>query len=118
MTQYMLSVIHDPDQAMPEGEDLMQVFADVEAVNQTIKAAGQWVFGGGLEHPSSATVVDNTGAKVSITDGPYVETKEMLGGFWVVELPDLDAALELAERASKACRGPVEVRPFQPEPEL
>jgi hypothetical protein len=118
MTQYMLSVIHDPNQQMPEGDDLMQLFADVEAVNQDIRKNGQWVFGGGLEHPNSATVVDNTGTKVSITDGPYVETKEMLGGFWVVELPDLDAALQLAERASKACRGPVEVRPFQAEPEV
>ncbi|HVE24408.1 MAG TPA: YciI family protein [Sporichthya sp.] len=118
MTQYMLSVIHDPDQAMPEGDDLMQLFADVDAVNQDIKAAGQWVFGGGLEHPNSATVVNSAGGKVTVTDGPYVETKEQLGGFWVVELPDLDAALKLAERASAACRNAIEVRPFQPEPEI
>jgi hypothetical protein len=118
MTQYMLSVIHDPNMAMPEGDDLMQLFADVDAVNQDLKRNGQWVFGGGLEHPNTATVVDNTTGTVTVTDGPYIETKEQLGGFWVVELPDLDAALQLAERASKACRGPIEVRPFQPEPEI
>jgi hypothetical protein len=118
MTQYMLSVIHDWNAAMPEGDELQQMFADVDAVNTDIKKAGQWVFGGGLEHPNSATVVANDGGKVTVTDGPYAETKEQLGGFWIVELPDLDAALKLAERASVACRNAIEVRPFQPDPEI
>lgn len=118
MTQYLLSVIHDWNAPMPEGDELQQLFADVDAVNEDIKKNGQWVFGGGLEHPNAATVVNNTGGKVTVTDGPYTETKEQLGGFWVVELPDLDAALKLAERASAACRNAIEVRPFQPEPEI
>ena len=114
MTQYMISVWHEPTMTF-EPSEMEQVFADVEAVNNELKAAGQWVFGGGLMPPSSATVVDATGAKVVTTDGPFVETKEMLGGFWILELADLDEALQVAERASAACRGAVEVRPFQPE---
>jgi hypothetical protein len=117
MTQYMLSVWHAWDEAsMPEPEVMQQMFADVEAVNQDIKAKGQWVFGGGLMPPDSATVVRSTDGSVAMTDGPFAETKEMLGGFWIVELPDLDAALELAGRATVACRAPIEVRPFQDEP--
>jgi hypothetical protein len=80
-------------------------------------ASKQWVFGGGLMPPDSATVVRATDGSVTMTDGPFLETKEALGGFWIVELPDLDAALALAQRATVACRLPVEVRPFQPEPE-
>ena len=73
------------------------------------------MFGGGLEPPSDATVVDATGSEVLVTDGPYAESKEQLGGFWVVEAPDLDAALDIARRGSAACVGAVEVRPFQAE---
>ena len=73
------------------------------------------MFAGGLHAPSTATVVDGTGAEVVTTDGPYSESKEQIGGFWVIEAPDLDAALDLAARGSKACRGKVEVRPFQSE---
>ena len=73
------------------------------------------MFAGGLEPPSVATVVDAPRAETLVTDGPYAETKEQLGGFWVVEAPDLDAALEIAKRGSAACMGPVEVRPFQAE---
>lgn len=116
MTQYMFSVIHDHNAPMPPADELRQLFADVESFNKKVQADGKtWVFGGGLCPPSSATVVDGTGDKVTTTDGPYVETKEMLGGFWILELPDLDAALSLAAEASQACQGPVEVRPFQPE---
>ena len=114
MTQYMLSVWHDWNLEFDPAE-MQQAFADVDAFNKEMTAAGTWVFGGGLMPPNSATVVDGTGAKVVTTDGPYVETKEMLGGFWVLELADLDEALKVAERASAACRNPVEVRPFQPE---
>ena len=118
MTQYMFSVIHDWNAPMPEEAEMQKLFADVDAFNSKVKADGSWVFGGGLTHPSSATVVDGTkGGSPITTDGPYVETKEMLGGFWVLELPDLDAALALAAEASSACQNPIEVRPFQDEPE-
>jgi hypothetical protein len=116
MTQYMISVIHPeagPDLAADV--DMQEVFAKVDAFNQELQASGSWVFAGGLEPPSNATVVDATGSEVLMTDGPYAEAKEQLGGFWVVEAPDLDAALEIAERGSAACMGAVEVRPFQAE---
>jgi hypothetical protein len=115
MTQYMLSVHHragDPD---PSPEEMQAAFKAVDAFNQKITAAGQWVFGGGLEPKETATVVDNTKGEVTMTDGPFIEGKEWLGGFWVVELPDLDAALAMAKEASQACKGEVEVRPFQAE---
>jgi hypothetical protein len=116
MTQYLLSV-HDPEGGRPEIDpaDLQKVFAQVDAFNQELQSSGSWVFAGGLEDPSTATVVDASGTDVLVTDGPYAETKEQLGGFWVVEAPDLDAALEIAKRGSAACEGPVEVRPFQAE---
>jgi hypothetical protein len=89
------------------------MFADVDRFNQKAQAAGVWVFAGGLEGIEMATTVDNTGAAPIVTDGPFSESKEWLGGFWVFELPDLDAALAWANDGSKACRGRVEVRPFQ-----
>ncbi len=113
MTQYLLAV-HDVEGAVvPEGEDLAKLFADVEAVNSQIRSAGAWVFGGGLQPPSSATVVRVDGGKAVLTDGPYAETKEHLGGFWVIEAKDLDEALRWGEKATVACRAPIEVRPFQ-----
>jgi hypothetical protein len=117
MTQYLLSV-HGPDEQYDTPlEDMQASFEAVDAFNQKIVASGQWVFGGGLERPTTATVVDNTEGKNIVTDGPYLEGKEFIGGFWVLEAPDLDAALALAAEASQACQGPVEVRPFQSEPE-
>jgi hypothetical protein len=77
-----------------------------------LRSNGHWVFGAGVGGPSTATVVDNRGSKAVITDGPFVESKEYLAGFWVVESPDLDVALKLAEDGSKACNRKVEVRPF------
>jgi hypothetical protein len=115
MTQYMISVWHTPDEVFPEGEELQARFEAVDRFNQEVMASGAWVFGGGLEPPSSATVVRAHTGQVSMTDGPFAESKEQIGGFWVLEAPDLDAALELAERASAACGGAVEVRPFQAE---
>ncbi len=116
MTQYLISVHHA--EGGPElTEDQMQtVFEQVGAFNEELRASGSWVFAGGLEEPSRAKVVDATGSEVLLTDGPYAETKEYMGGFWVVEAPDLDAALAIAERGSAACMGKVEVRPFQEEP--
>lgn len=121
MTQYLLAVHgSDEDYAQEYGgyaseEEMQQAFADTSAFNDARQADGTWVFGGGLMAPSTATVVDNLSEAPVSTDGPYLETKEHIGGFWVLELPDLDAALKLAAEASKACKGKVEVRPFQGE---
>jgi hypothetical protein len=115
MTQYMLAVHHSPDAPPPPPDQMQQAFKQVAAFNDDLMAKGIWVFGGGLEAPDIATVVNATAGETVITDGPFAETKEHLGGFWVIEAPDLDAALALAARASEACMGPVEVRPFQPE---
>ena len=84
----------------------------VDAFNEEMDRAGAWVFGGGLDPASSATVVRAERGEVSMTDGPYAETKEQMGGFWVIEAADLDAALEWAGKAAAACEGPVEVRPI------
>ena len=115
MTQYMLSVHHSPDAPPPPPEQMQQAFRQVDAVNAEMQQTGAWVFGGGLEPPDIATVVKATEGETVITDGPFAESKEHLGGFWVIEAPDLDAALAWATKASAACMGPVEVRPFQPE---
>ena len=115
MTQYMLSVHHDGTEnfeSMSE-EELQKVFAAVDAFNQQLKSEGAWVFAGGLQPIEDSTVVDGTGAEAVITDGPFAESKEYLGGFWIIEAADLDAALELARRGSAACAGKVEVRPFE-----
>jgi hypothetical protein len=115
MTQYMLSVHYAGDGTPPyaNDEDMQKAFRQVNEFNEELQAAGQWVFGGGLHDPEVATVVRTEGGDVVMTDGPFAETKEQLGGFWVIEAPDLDAALALATKASIACMGPVEVRPFQ-----
>ena len=116
MTQYMLSVHHRASDPQMTGKETQAAYKAVDAFNAKITEAGQWVFGGGLEPRETATVVDNTkGGEPTVTDGPFIEGKEWLGGFWVVELPDLDAALAMAQEASKACNGAVEVRPFQGE---
>lgn len=116
MAQYLLSVHGSETDPIPD--NVQEMYAAVDSFNKEVQAAGQWVFAGGLNPASTATVIDGTGpGDPVITDGPYLESKEYLGGFWVVDVPDLDAALELARRGSAACQGPVEVRPFQPEPE-
>jgi|SRR5258706_2799986 hypothetical protein len=113
MTQYLLSVWHDGDFEMPDPEVMQKVFAQVDAFNAEVQAAGAWVFAGGLHPRSSATVVRVKDGEVSMTDGPYAESKEQIGGFWVIEASDLDVALEWARKGAAACEGPVEVRPFQ-----
>jgi len=112
MTQYLLAVHHD-DQPPLSPEDMQQSFKDVDALNSELQAAGAWVFAGGLHPPATATVVRVDDGKVITTDGPFAETKEQLGGFWVIEAADLDAALGWAAKATVACRLPVEVRPFE-----
>ncbi len=113
MTQYLLSVWHDhfdADVAAIEPADMERMFAQVDAFNTELQDTGAWVFAGGLNSPSSATVVRASAGDVSMTDGPYAESKEQIGGFWVIEAPDLDAALEWARKGSVACEGAVEVR--------
>ena len=119
MSKYMMSVYGPAEYGEYGGyasrEEMLQSFADTEAFNEKLQADGHWVFADGLEQATTATVVDGQGDKPVITDGPYLESKEYLGGFWVIEAPDLDVALKLAAEASKACRGKVEVRPFATE---
>ena len=114
MPQYMLSVHHDGTEdfdSIPQ-EKIEKMFADVDAFNDEVRKAGKWVFAGGLRPIESSTVVDGRGDSRVITDGPFSESKEYLGGFWVIEADDLDEALDWAARGSKACDGAVEVRPF------
>jgi hypothetical protein len=114
MPQYMLSVLNDPAldfESLPK-EEQEQVGADVDALNDAIRDTGKWVFAGGLSPIESATTVDGRGEAPVITDGPFSESKEYLGGFWIIEADDLDEALDWARRGSKACRGRIEVRPF------
>ncbi len=113
MTQYLLSVYMVEGEPEPAPDVIEQMYKDVDAVNQEIKEAGAWVFAGGLHPANTATVVKESGGDVLTTDGPFPETKEQLGGFWVIEAADLDAALAWAAKATKACRAPIEVRPFQ-----
>ena len=113
MTQYLLSVHIDESAEPPSPEVMEKAYKDVDAINQQLKDSGAWVFAGGLHPSSTATTVRVRDGEVVTTDGPFAETKEQLGGFWVLDLPDLDAALEWARRCSVACLAPVEVRPFQ-----
>ena len=116
MTQYLLSVWHDEDYTVDfSGDDMQRVVGQVSAFNEALQASGAWVFAGGLEPASTATVVRPAGGDVVTTDGPFAESKEIMGGFWVIEAADLDAALDWARRGAAACEGPVEVRPFQGE---
>jgi hypothetical protein len=114
MPQYLMSVWHDDDYEMDfDTPDAQRQHAKVSALNEEMEAAGVWVFGGGLHPASSATVVRAAGTEVSMIDGPYAESKEQMGGFWVIEAADLDAALAWASKATVACEVPVEVRPFE-----
>jgi len=117
MTQYLMSVRMIDGEPMPPEEDAQRAFQQVARFNAEMQAAGAWVFAGGLMPASSATVVHDQGGEVLVTDGPFTESKEHIGGFWVIEAPDIDAALAWATKASRACEKPVEVRPFQENPE-
>ncbi len=105
--QYLVSVIDDGAGLATPDE-----MADIDVYNDRLKADGHWVFAGGLASPSSATVIDNRGGEAMFTDGPFLESKEYLIGFWIMEAPDLDVALKLAAEGSKACNRKIEVRPF------
>jgi len=117
MKQYLLAVHSVEGEAEPSTEVIQQMFADVEAFNADMRATGAWVFAGGLHPPTSATVVRIKDGEAMLTDGPFAESKEQLGGFWVLKAADLDAALELARRGAVACGKPVEVRPFRDDAE-
>ena len=117
MKQYLLSVHMVDGTPPPPSEVVEKMYADVNAYNAELQSAGAWVFAGGLHPPTTATVVRVQGAEVLTTDGPFAEGKEHIGGFWVIRADDLDAALAWATRASRACGGPVEVRPFQEDGE-
>lgn len=105
--RYLISVIDDTPSSATPGE-----MVAIDAFNDRLQADGHWVFAGGLAAPGTATVVDNRGGRGLVTDGPFLESKEFIGGFWIIEAPDLDVALELASEGSKHCNRRVEVRPF------
>jgi hypothetical protein len=113
MTQYLIS-IYQPDGETPPPEFLEAVGRRLHVLNQELKAAGAWVFTGGLHAPSTATVVRARGQDLLTTDGPYIEGKEHIGGFWIIRAEDLDAALGWARKAAEVLTPlPIEVRPFQ-----
>jgi|SRR5258707_2508983 hypothetical protein len=105
--QYLVSVIDDKTGSATPSE-----MAAIGVFNDRLEAEGHWVFAGGLADPGAATVIDNRGLEAVFTDGPFLESKEYLAGFWVIEAPDLDVALKLATEGSKVCNRKVEVRPF------
>ncbi|MFC0544044.1 YciI family protein [Kutzneria chonburiensis] len=105
--QYLLSVIHDGPSLADAEED-----AAIDVFNEALRTGGYWVFAGGLGMPDTATVIDNRQDAGLVTDGPFLESKEYLAGFWIIEAADLDVALKLATAGSKACNRKVEVRPF------
>jgi hypothetical protein len=105
--KYLVSVIADGTESPAPGE-----MAAIDAFNDRLRTGGYWVFGDGLAGPSTATVVDARGEQPVVTDGPFLESKEFLAGFWVIEAPDLDVALKLATDGSRACNRKVELRPF------
>jgi hypothetical protein len=115
MPQYLMSVWHDApyDNVDWSAPDVQRLGAQVQAFNTKLQESGVWVFGAGLRPASTATVVRATGGDVSMTDGPYAESKEQMGGFWMIEVPDLDVALDWAKQATVACELPVELRPTE-----
>jgi hypothetical protein len=115
MPRYLLSV-YQPDGPAPPPELLETVARDLDALNAELKAAGAWVFAGGLHPPGTATVLRVRDGEVLVTDGPFAEGKEHIGGFTIVSAPDLDAALEWGRRLARATTLPIEVRPFQDGP--
>ncbi|HEY0519107.1 MAG TPA: YciI family protein [Ilumatobacteraceae bacterium] len=116
MTQYLMSVFMVEGTEAPGPEDTQRMYAQVDKFNAKLQEQGSWVFAGGLHPANVATVVRVHNGEVLTSDGPFAESKEQVGGFWIVEAADLDAALALAAEGSAACGAPVEVRPFQGDP--
>ncbi len=118
MKQYLLSVYHpEIEEGGAPPDNINQIMRDVDALNDQLRSAGAWVFAGGLHPSRTATVVQVDGDEVLTTDGPFVEGKEHIGGFWVIKATDLDTALEWGRKATRACQVPIEIRPFQEEAE-
>ena len=113
MTQYLLTVVEPTGGGVPVPEALDAIMKDVDAVDREMHDAGVWVFAGGLHDPSTATVLRPTGGDVLVTDGPFVEGKEHVGGFSIVDVADLDAALEWGRKLARATTLPIAVRPFR-----
>ena len=105
--QYLFSVIHNDSSRATPAE-----MAAIDAFNDRLQARGNWVFAAGLADPSTSTVIDGRGEQPVFTDGPFLESKEHMAGFWIIEAPDLDVALKLAAEGSKQCNRRVEVRPI------
>ena len=113
MAQYLISVLFDDTTAPATAEETVATDAAIDVFNEQLRAGGHWVFAGGLASPSTATVINGRDGEALFTDGPYLETKEYVAGFWIVQAPDLDVALRLASLGSKSCNRRVELRPFQ-----
>jgi hypothetical protein len=111
MTQYLIAIHHPDDYDAAAVEDVA-MHRDIDVLNEEMVAAGVRVFVGGLRPVSAAKSVRRQSGKLTVTDGPYIEAKEHIGGFWVLDVVDMDAALEWGRKAAVACRAPVEVRPF------
>jgi hypothetical protein len=107
MAQYLMSVLNDNDTPATDAE-----MAAIDVFNEQLKTDGQWVFAGGLGSTATATVVDGRDGEPLVSDGPYLESKEHIVGFWIIEAPDLDVALRLAAQGSKSCNRRIELRPF------
>jgi hypothetical protein len=112
MKQYLLSVCYPAGATQPPPEALKKIMSDVGAVRKEMQNAGVWVFSGGMYPPNSATVLRQQGGEIVTTDGPFVESKEQIGGITILNLPDLDAALSWARKLVRATTAPIEVRPF------
>ena len=108
MARYLISVLFDDTTDLATAEEM----AAIDVFNEQLRAEGHWVFAGGLGSPSTATVVDGRDGEAMFTDGPYVESKEYVAGFWIIDAPHLDVALRLAALGSKHCNRRVELRPF------
>ena len=117
MPQYLLTVVEPTGVGIPAPEVLEKIMEDVGAVDRAMREAGVWVFSGGLYPPDTATTLRPKADEVLVTDGPFAEGREHVGGFTIITAPDLDAALAWATKGSAACMGPVEVRPFQDDTE-
>lgn len=115
MARYLMSVCYPAGSTAPSPEELEVIGRDVTRVHEELQAVGAWVFGGGLHDPSTATVVTARDGSALTTDGPFVDTKEVIGGLSIIDVADLDEALRWAERMSQATTCPIEVRPFLPD---
>lgn len=112
MPQYLMSVCYPADSTVPSPDELAVIARDVDEVHRQLQAEGAWLFGGALDHPGTATVITTRGGRTVATDGPFVESKEVIGGFSVIDVADLATARQWAERLSEATTCPIEVRPF------